>query len=308
MTAQAFPFVTSIGLLFGTSLLASRFVLSQLDSLSFVELRLIVAGLCFGLFMWLRPKHGWPRDRQLWLRSAILGVFGTAVPMTCIISSLEYQSSGVSGLLLTTSPAFSILLAHFFLSDEPLTRYKSIGIVLAIGGAALLALSGESGLPEVSRVNPIGYLLVFAAILSGGMMNIFTRKFVIDYDALEVSGIRTLAAALVVAPLAVLFGGFDLHAVDIHGYAALLYCGVAATFFGVLLLVYSIQRFGVTATVMVDYIIPIVTLIGGALFMDEVITPVMLGGMVAIVLGIVLIRYRRAPKIRAIEEITNQQH
>jgi len=174
--------------------------------------------------------------------------------------------------------------------------------VLAFGGAALLAISGETGLPEMTRANPIGYLLVFMSIGSGGTMNVFTRKYMLQYDAVEVSGIRTLAATLVIVPLALLVDGFNLHAVDVPGYVALAYSSLAGPFIGGLLLVFSIQRFGVTATAMVDYIVPIVTLVGGALFLGEIITPVMLVGMVLIVFGITLIRRRSIRKVDAVRQ------
>lgn len=33
----------------------------------------------------------------------LLGIFGTAVPMTCIVSSLQYQSAGITAVLLTVT-------------------------------------------------------------------------------------------------------------------------------------------------------------------------------------------------------------
>ena len=34
----------------------------------------------------------------------ILGVFGTAVPMVAYVASLQYQSAGMTALLMTTAP------------------------------------------------------------------------------------------------------------------------------------------------------------------------------------------------------------
>lgn len=96
----------------------------------------------------------------------MLGVLGTAVPMTFIVSSLQYQSSGITSLLITTNPAITVVMAHFFLSDEKLDRQKIIGVLLALGGAVMLAALGESGLPDVTQANPIGYALVLTAMLS----------------------------------------------------------------------------------------------------------------------------------------------
>jgi drug/metabolite transporter (DMT)-like permease len=49
---------------------------------------------------------------------------------------------------------------------------------------------------------------------------------------------------------------------------------------------YNVQRFGATAAVMVAYVIPVVTTIGGALFLDEQITLGMLAGMALIAVGV----------------------
>ena len=42
--------------------------------------------------------------------------------MTLTMSSLIYQSSGMTALLLTNTPAIVVLMAHFFLPDERLNR------------------------------------------------------------------------------------------------------------------------------------------------------------------------------------------
>ena len=54
--------------------------------------------------------------------------------MTAIVMSLQYQSSGVTSMLITTGPAVTVFLAHFFLPDETLTRRKIVGTVLSLAG------------------------------------------------------------------------------------------------------------------------------------------------------------------------------
>ena len=56
-------------------------------------------------------------------------------------------------------------MAHFFLPDESLNRQKIMGVGLALGGALLLLMLGETGLPDVSHASPIGYGLVTVAMM-----------------------------------------------------------------------------------------------------------------------------------------------
>jgi drug/metabolite transporter (DMT)-like permease len=208
--------------------------------------------------------------------------------MTGIVSSLQYLSSGLASMLITVNPAITVLLAHFFLADERLTLRKSLGVLLALGGALVLAALGESGL-EDTQGSMIGYAMIFGAMIVASAMTIYTRKYVQDFDAIDVSGIRMLVAALVVMPLSIIFVGFDLSQVDAQGVLALLYAAVFGTFWGMLLSLYNIQRFGATAAVMAAYIIPIVAMLTGVLLLGEQITMGMFAGMLLIMLGVWLI-------------------
>jgi drug/metabolite transporter (DMT)-like permease len=212
---------------------------------------------------------------------------------------LQYQSSGVTALLLTAAPAFTVILAHYFLPDEPLTRRTAAGVALAVGGAAALVLLGESGLPDVSRANPLGYALVITAIFSASAAAVYARRFLRDLDAFEVSSVRIWSATAVTLPVAYWLTGLDLSHAGRGGYAALIYAGLAGTFGAMLLEFRIIQRFGATATAMAASLIPIVALIGGRLFLDERITAGMVAAMALIISGVLIITRSEAEPIAA---------
>ena len=292
MTLQALPYITLLGFFFGSTLVASRFSVGQFEPTTYIGLRLALAGLGHtAVYAFSRRQH-WPSDRRLWKHAIVLGVLGTAVPMTFIVTSLQYQSSGITSLLITIGPAITVVMAHFFLGDERLDGKKISGVVLALGGAALLALRGESGLPDAAQSSPIGYALVLVAMLFGSGATIYTRKYMRDLDAFDVSSVRMVAAAATVLPLSVLLVGFDLTAVTQQGYMALGYAALVGTFAGMLLAFYNIKQFGATASAMTAYIIPIFAGIGGALLLNERITSFMLVGMALIMAGIALINQK----------------
>ncbi len=212
--------------------------------------------------------------------------------MTAIVSSLQFQSSGVTAMLITTSPAITVVMAHFFLPDEPLTRQKSLGVLLALGGALLLAILGESGLPDVSQASPVGYVLVMIAMLSASSATIFARRYMGNLDAFDVASVRMWVAALVVMPLSLALVGLDLSRVTAQGYGALIYAALVGTFAGMLLAFYNIQRFGATASALTAYVIPVVTSVAGVIVLGETISATMMLGMALIIGGIVLINQR----------------
>ena len=280
------------GSLLGASLIASRFGLEQLDPVGYVLLRLSVASLAYlGFYLIDRRRHPWPTDLHLWKHAAVLGVVGTAVPLVAIISALQYQSSGITAVLVTIGPALTVLLAHFFFADEALTLHKLIGIILALSGAFLLAIRGETGLPAVSQANPLGYGLTFTAIICISAITIYMRKFMRHFDSFSVTSIQIFIATLSVMPISLLGVGLNLERVDWQGYLAVGYAGLAGTFAGYLLYFYCVKRFGATPAAMTDYVAPVVASLGGLMLLGETITPGMLIGSAIIVVGIVIINY-----------------
>ena len=276
-------------------MVVSRFSLGQFEPTTYIGIRMIISSGMALLVYAIVTGRRLPRDIEVWKRAGLLGVFGTAVPMVCVISALQYQSSGVTSLLLATGPALTVCLAHFILPDELLNRRKAFGVTLALGGALLLAISGEDGLPDASDAAPTGYLLVLVAMVFSAVMIIYARKYLRGYDAYDVGSIRIFTTALAVTPFSLLTVGFDVSAVDGAGILALIYSAVVGTFLGLLLSFYNIKRFGATPAVMTTYIIPIVAGIGGVLLLGEEITGTMLIGMVIIVGGIALLQQYRKP-------------
>ena len=292
MTPQALPYVILQGLLFGSTLVVSRFSVGQFQPLTYVGLRLSLAGACHAVIYFLSGRRQWPRGRLLWRHSAVLGIFSTAIPMTSIVSSLQFQSSGVTSVLITTGPALTVVMAHFLLPDETMTRRKALGVLLALIGAFILAIRGESGLPGIERANPIGYVLVLGAVVSASASTIYARKHMRDLDTFDVASVRMWVAAMLVMPLSLILVGFNLSQVNLQGYEALLYAALVGTFAGMMLAFYNIQRFGATASAVTGYIIPLVATFGGVLLLNETITAGMALGMAFIVAGVAIINQR----------------
>ncbi len=294
MTVQALPYILLGGFLFGSTLVASRFGVGQFHPMTYLGLRAVLASLGYGaVYVVSRRQRAWPTDPHLWRHATLLGLFGTAVPMACFLYSLQYLSSGLASILVTTGPAIAILLAHFFLDDETLTLRKGAGVTLALGGALLMAARGESGLADVGQANPLGYILLFVALAFGNGMTIYARKFMRQFDAFDVASIRMLVTAVAVMLLVVLFVDIDLQSVNAQGYLVLVYAALFGNFGGMYLTFHNLKRFGVTVASMTDYVIPVVAGFGGVLILDEQITVAMMIGIGLVVLGITLINWRK---------------
>ncbi|MFL7838202.1 MAG: DMT family transporter [Candidatus Promineifilaceae bacterium] len=289
MTPKSLPSISLLALIFGSTLIVSRFSVGQYAPLTYVSLRLLLGGLCYMLVYALSGGRAWPRERRIWRYGPLYGLIGTALPMSCIVGSLQYQSSGITALLLTSAPAFTVILAHFFLPDERLNGRKIVGVGLAMSGASALVLLGENGLPDTQQANPLGYALAVGGIMFGSVGTIYARRYLRDFDSIDITSVRLWTALAILIPIAYIVDGLDLSRVGPSGYMALLYAGLIGTFAGLQLEFRIIQRFGATASAITANLIPIVALFGGRLFLDEHISPTMVLAMIVIILGVSII-------------------
>jgi drug/metabolite transporter (DMT)-like permease len=290
MKTQALPFVFLAAFLMGSTLVASRFSVGQFNPTTYIGLRLVMAsGAHFAIYA-LSNGRKFPTDPRVWRRGVVLGIFGTAIPITTVVSSLQFLSSGTSAIILTIAPAVVAGIAHFTLPEEKLGWQQWGGVVVALGGVLILTISGQNGLPDMAAVNPIGYVLVIVTVVSGSCATIFARKQLREFDALDVATVRMTSAAVILMPLSIIFTGFTLDGVNGQGYFALVYAAFIGTFGGFFFHFYTIKRFGAISASMITYVIPFVAAIGGVLLLGETFTWVMILGAVVIFSGLALVQ------------------
>jgi len=135
------------------------------------------------------------------------------------ITSLSYTTVAASVSLVSTSPLWVALLAWLFLGRAP-SFSVLIGVVVAVGGAAIIGFGGLSGgttpllgdaLALIGAASAAGYLLIGRHVQRSG----------VGLDAY--AGVAYAVAAVVLAPLPALLGQHYLgYPVATFGWIALL--------------------------------------------------------------------------------------
>ena len=288
---KALPVITLTGILFGSNLVVSRYSLGQFPPLAYISLRFLIASVCYlGLYIFIRD-HSFPRDPKIIFHACIYGIIGTAIPLSCSVYALKYLSSGVTSLLITLNPVLTVLIAHYALNDEPLTWYRFIGAMIALCGAGLLILRGETGLSDIAGSNWTGFLWLIPVVLGLTIANIYARKYLMKAEAIDGAAIRIMISAVIMTPMALLSNSFQLQDVNTSGILALIYVGIAGTFFAFLLNFFIVKKYGATAVSTTTYISPAAAAALGAIFLGEEITLLIIVGMIIMFLGITIMGY-----------------
>jgi probable blue pigment (indigoidine) exporter len=251
---------------------------------------MVIASLFFGVAYLFSPQRHFPKTRSVWIKGSIFGILGLAIPMTAFITSLKYQSSGVTSLMITLNPVVTTIFAPWFLEGEQFTLRKGIGSLLAFAGAGLILLSGENGLSSSVQFDWHGAAWVLFGVFfyAGGI--IFARRSLANEDSFNVASIRMFSGAIFLVPLALGINGFALGSLNGLGWAAMAYSGVVGTFLAFLLELFIIRRYGATDATQASYVTPLVATCLGTLLLGEKITLVLVAGMFIIFGGLYLLQ------------------
>jgi len=281
---RALFYVGSLGIILGLGPVLVRSSLSQFQPLGFRFFQYLIGTLTFLLVNVLRRQR-LTTDRILWQRAGMMGVV-TVCAIMGVILALQYLSSGVVSLILTLIPVVVAILAHIFLPDEKLTMRRLIGAAVAFAGVGLVLMRSETGLAELTTIDPRGVLYCGMGILGFSGYIIYARRYLSDWSVHDVIAVRSFSVMLILLPLAWLFGGFDLQNVTWVGWLTAIAMGVGVSFGAYQLEFFIIKRYGATITSQVNYISPLAAAIVGALVLGEQFTLVILLGMAIVFAGL----------------------
>jgi drug/metabolite transporter (DMT)-like permease len=276
----------ALGAIWGSSYLFIRVAVAEVPVLTLVGGRLLVsAAVLWGLLPIL--GHSIPRKRSLWGAYAFMGFFSGTLPYALISWGEQTISSGLAALLQATMPIFTVIMAHFFASDERMTLKGVLGVIVGFAGVSILIL------PELRggvQANVLGQLAVVVSSVSYAGAAIFARghlrgqpPLVSTMGQMTMGAVFTLPVALVVDRPS----GLSPSLPAMSSWLSLTLLGTVVAY----VIYYSlIERTSATFVSTVTYIIPVFGLILGALVLGEALNGLLLGSLALILLGVLLVR------------------
>ena len=286
--SQRLGLVVLTGIALGSSAVMNRWGLREIPPLWMVALRLALAAVLLLLTLLLLRRR-LPRSPRTWMDITVVGVTFIGLPLTAFTTALLFISTAVLSVFIALIPLFTGVMAHFWVPGERLTRTRVAGLVLAMAGLAILLSTRTTGLAEeVNRLDVRGQLLALGGSLAAAASGIYARLRLRTVDAFVATGGETVVALLLVAPVAVAYGPFNAAALTWRGWLAAAYNGVVGSYIAFYLILYMIQRFGVTTAALSTLVQPMAAAIIGALLLGEILTLPLTVGAACILSGVFL--------------------
>ncbi|MEZ4660206.1 MAG: DMT family transporter [Caldilineaceae bacterium] len=266
-----------LALIWGSSYLFIRIGVEQMPPFQLVFMRTGIAAIGLLTVAYARGKR-LPTDRRSLRDLLFLGIFNTVFPFALITWGETRIESSLASILQGTTALFALIIAHFAFVDERITPRKVIGLVIGFLGVVVLAgrSSGEIDAAITPAMHRLGQLALILSSVCYAVGGAYSRKAMQNRlePIVTAAGAMTVAAITTgfIAYAAPMWGGnapLNLGALSPRVLGSVVMLGVVNTF-GAYLIFYSlIAALGAARTAMVTYIIPVVGLALGILFLGE---------------------------------------
>jgi len=283
-----------LGAIWGSSYMFIKVIVAEAPAFTLVAGRLTLAAI----ILWgiLRARGlSLPRSRRTWRAYAVLGLLGAAIPYSLISWGEQYIPSGLASLLQSTTPIFTVILAHFLTDDERITMTKIIGVVVGFVGVGILMLPDPSLRPGSVqatglRADLLGQLAIVGSSLCYALTAIYVRSRLQGQPPLvSATGQLTMGMVYMLPASLLIDRPFDLSP-SLPVLASWLALTILGTVVAYVIYFTLIERSSATFVTMVTYIIPINGLLLGSLVLSEPLNVNVLGSLALILLGVLLVR------------------
>lgn len=227
--------------------------------------------------------------RRRALTLTLMASIQVAGPFLLISAGETEISSSLAGILVTSAPLFTALLAIWVDHEERSHGLRLAGVVLGVIGVAVLLGVDLGG----SGNQLLGGLAVVLAGLGYAVGALIAKHRFMDVPPIAVAAWVMVASTALLAPLALVT--FPESAPGLGPVASVTVLGVLGTGIAFMILYDLIARVGPARTWVVSYLAPGFAVVYGATLLDETITAVTLGGLALILAGSWLAAEGRVP-------------
>ncbi|PHR10151.1 MAG: EamA family transporter [Sulfitobacter sp.] len=298
MTLKEWILLSVLSVLWGGAFFFASVAVKVIPPLTLVFLRVGIAALVLLIFLKAK-KEAIPKGKNIWSSFFFMGLLNNLVPFSLLFWAQTSISGGLASILNSTTPMFSILVAHFLLSDEKMALNKVIGVLFGILGVGVL-VGGNAMLGMDGAI--FGIIACLGAALSYGFAGVYGRRFKAQKIVPSVGAFGQLAATtIMIIPIIIVIDKPWL--LPLPGTSIILSVvslAVFSTAFAYLIFFKLLATAGAVNVGLVTLLIPVSAIFLGATFLNEQLEMQHYVGVSLILLGLVAVDGRIASKAKSL--------
>ena len=258
-----------LGFIWGSTWLFIKLGLEDLPPFLFAGLRFVIASLFLWVILWVRRVR-LPRIRRDWLVMVGTGLLTFGLDYGLVYWGENHIPAGLTSILFSTMPLFVLLLAHFFLRNERISRWSLGGVLVGLAGVTLIFSK------QLQFSDPLvfwGSLAVLGAALAAAISSILVRRFAQHLDPMILTTIQMTAGCIPLVALGLSLEGSPIH---FHwtamAWTSLLYMAVIGSALAFVLLYWLLKQIGPVRTGLIIPFTTVVAVLLGVIVLGEAFT------------------------------------
>lgn len=276
----------SLALIWGSSFL---FIAIGLDAFHPGLVTLLRVGLGAGSLAMIPRTRSVKIHREDRSRVILIAAIWVAIPFTLFPIAQQWIDSAIAGMLNGATPIFTALVATALLRSLP-GPLQITGLILGFAGILAIALPSAGG----GATAAVGVaLVVLATVCYAVSLNIVTPMQQ-KYGSLPLMARILSVATLMVAPFGLV--GLSHSSFAWSSLLAVAAIGVLGTGLAFILMGSLAGSVGATRASFITYLIPVVAMVLGVVFRNELISPLAIVGVGLVIVGAILASRRETPR------------
>lgn len=273
-----------IGLLLGSVYFLTATALDEMDPVLLLTVRSVLGPIAVLILVRFFRLSLLPQLRRYFWILLVVAASNFIIPWLLVSWGQTRTDSGTAGVLASTSPLFTALLATVLLPNEPLRMRIALGLVVGLAGVALIA---GLDVGNLGMTTLLGDLAVVAGALFWALGAILISRLLVHYHEVALVATLGLISAVILLPVAAITHEPSDLALPGHTWLALLVLGLlSGTGLSFPLYTWVIRHAGPIKSSLVFYISPGVAVLLGWGVRGEDLSPYIIGGLILILLSL----------------------
>jgi drug/metabolite transporter (DMT)-like permease len=290
-TLKDWTLLMALAAMWGSAFLFIKLGVATVPPATLVAARLVLGTLVLLPLVYLRGLRLPPLGRA-WLPFVVMALIGNAIPFYLITWGQQTVPSALAGILMAAMPLATMVLAHFAVAGEHMTRNRVTGFLLGFSGITFLmgppALAGAGG----SALEILAQFAILAGALCYAANSVLARRLVTG-EFLVTSAAMLLVASILAVPIALVLDRPWELASTVPSILSIIWLGVGPTAVATIFYFQLISSAGPTFMSLVNYLSPCIAVALGVMLLGEEPGANAYAGLALILSGIALSQWRR---------------
>ena len=262
---QTFSAIIVAAIGWGSGNVISRSLLIEgIDEIYLITIRVVLIGTILIIYylLFIREKF----EITIFKEASLTSVFSLFAVSWFFIFALQYISSGLATLLISSAPVFTAIWLKILLKEEDISKTRYISIFIGLIGVSYLFLTKETGLLDQGDII-IGGTLAFLGVQCIAVATVLNRKYAPKYKVFTWLTYQYPTVMFLTISAFLIFD-IQIEILSTSQVTRIIFL-ILANLSAFTSFTWLIRRVSALQVASVDYLVPIVGVSAGVIFLNE---------------------------------------